>query len=113
MSLNNEIEQETDKEGFLKNLDDWSTNVAEQLAAAEEIKLSESHWEIINLLRSFYQQHQLSLANKALVNLVKKELGSDKGNSIYLMTLFRGASKASPAKLVAKIAGLPRPDNCL
>jgi tRNA 2-thiouridine synthesizing protein E len=43
------------------------------------------------------------------VSLVKKEFGPDKGRSAYLMRLFHG----SPAKTAAKIAGLPRPDNCL
>ena len=34
---------------------------------------------------------------------------ADKGNSIYLHKLFPG----NPAKLAAKIAGLPRPTNCI
>ncbi|MCZ6459336.1 MAG: TusE/DsrC/DsvC family sulfur relay protein, partial [Gammaproteobacteria bacterium] len=37
------------------------------------------------------------------------QLGAEKGTSIYLLKLFPG----SPAKLLAKIAGLPRPTNCL
>jgi tRNA 2-thiouridine synthesizing protein E len=60
-------------------------------------------------LRAFYQRHQLSPATRALVNLVKRELGPDKGRSVYLMKLFGG----SPAKTASKIAGLPKPLNCL
>ena len=37
------------------------------------------------------------------------KLGADKGRSISLLSLFPG----SPAKLGSKIAGLPKPDNCL
>ena len=44
-----------------------------------------------------------------LVKLVAARLGATKGNSIYLLSLFPG----NPAKLAAKIAGLPRPTNCL
>ena len=98
-----------DKEGYLVSLSDWDENVATALALEEEITLSPTHWEVINLLRIFYNRHQMSPANRALVNLVKRELGADKGKSVYLMRLFKG----SPAKTVSKIAGLPKPENCL
>jgi tRNA 2-thiouridine synthesizing protein E len=46
---------------------------------------------------------------RILVKHVRSQLGEEKGNSIYLMQLFPG----SPAKLASKLAGLPKPDNCL
>ena len=98
-----------DREGFLKDLSDWNAEVADALARQESISLGPSHWEILNLLRVFYQRHQIPLATRALVSLVRRELGADKGTSIYIMKLFQG----SPAKLANKIAGLPKPDNCL
>ncbi len=98
-----------DKEGFLKDLDSWSPAVAEQIAAAEDLELTEAHWEVITLLREFYRRFEASPANRALVKFAAQELGKDKGSSIYLMRLFPG----SPAKLGSKIAGLPKPDNCL
>jgi tRNA 2-thiouridine synthesizing protein E len=104
-----EVEIPLDKEGYLRNLEDWSEEAATALALEEEIVLGTSHWEVLNLLRAFYKHHQISPANRALVKLVERELGKDKGRSIYLMKLFRG----SPAKTASKIAGLPKPDNCL
>jgi len=98
-----------DKEGYLVELADWNEDVATSLASQEQITLGPSHWEVINLLRIFYNRHQMSPANRALVNLVKRELGIDKGKSVYLMKLFRG----SPAKTASKISGLPKPENCL
>lgn len=98
-----------DKEGYLLELADWDEAVATSLAAQEQITLSPGHWEVINLLRVFYNRHQLSPANRALVNLVRRDLGAEKGKSIYLMKLFRG----SPAKTASKISGLPKPENCL
>lgn len=98
-----------DKEGFLKSLQDWSEEVAEQLALQEKIKLEKKHWEVLLVLKEFYSQTQVSPANRAFVNLIKRELGIDKGKSVYLMSLFGG----SPAKIASKIAGLPKPDNCL
>ncbi len=98
-----------DKEGFLMSLQDWDEEIASQLAAKEGIKLLPAHWEVIHLLRKFYKRHQISPATRALISLVKKELGKDKGRSVYLMKLFKG----SPAKTANKIAGLPKPDNCI
>tara|TARA_R110000868_G_scaffold364037_1_gene626538 strand:- start:72025 stop:72333 length:309 start_codon:yes stop_codon:yes gene_type:complete len=98
-----------DKEGFLLNLNDWDESVASELAAAEGIVLSEQHWQVIKLLRQFYQEFQLSPAMRPLVKYVGLHLGADKGKSLYLLQLFPG----SPAKLASKIAGLPKPDNCL
>jgi tRNA 2-thiouridine synthesizing protein E len=100
---------ETDKDGYLKNLDDWSPAVAEALAASVHISLSPAHWEIIQLLRDFYQEFQLSPAMRALVKRTAQMYGEEKGRSIYLMGLF----PPSPARIASKIAGLPRPANCL
>ena len=102
------MELNLDKEGFLRDLSDWNPDVAQTLAKNEEITLSDSHWQIINLVRDYYQQYQISPATRVLVKITRKKLGEDKGNSIYLMQLFTG----KPAKLVSKIAGLPKPANC-
>lgn len=98
-----------DKEGYLLNLGDWNETNATVLAASEQIELTDAHWELIHLVRRFYSQFEVSPAMRPLIKQVREQLGQDKANSIYLMTLFPG----SPAKLLAKIAGLPRPTNCL
>lgn len=98
-----------DKEGYLIKLEDWSEELTLYLADQEDITLTNAHWEIILLLRDFYQEFEISPAMRPLVKAVSKKLGADKGKSIYLMQLFPG----SPAKLIAKLAGLPKPANCL
>jgi tRNA 2-thiouridine synthesizing protein E len=98
-----------DSEGFLKDLADWDDEVATYLAESINIDMREAHWEIIAVVREFYQAHQLSPPMRPLVRLTQEKLGKDKGRSVYLMKLFGG----SPAKSVNKIAGLPRPSNCL
>ncbi len=98
-----------DKLGFLKNLEDWSPEVARQIAANEGLALSDQHWEIISLIRDYYREYDSSPAMRPLVNYTKLRLGAEKGKSIYLLSLF----PASPARLCSKIAGLPKPDNCL
>lgn len=98
-----------DEEGFLLNLNDWNEATATLLADAEGITLTTAHFEIIDLLRRFYAEFDHSPAMRALVKYTAMHLGKDKGQSIYLLKLFPG----SPAKLGAKIAGLPKPENCL
>jgi tRNA 2-thiouridine synthesizing protein E len=99
----------TDKEGYLENIDDWSESIAESIAQAEALVLTQDHWDVIRLLRQFYHEFELSPAMRPLVKYVGLHLGKEKGNSIYLLTLF----PPSPAKIASKIAGLPRPANCL
>lgn len=99
----------TDKEGYLKNLNDWSEDIASLLAKEEKISLTEAHWEMILLIREFFTCYELSPAMRPLVKFTAQKLGKEKGNSIYLLKLFPG----SPAKSLSKIAGLPRPTNCL
>lgn len=98
-----------DKDGFLESLDDWSLEVAHALAAEEGITLSPEHVEILNLLRNFYSEFQLSPATRPLIKYTALKLGPEKGNSMHLNRLFNG----TPAKLAAKLAGLPKPTNCI
>ena len=103
------MQLETDKDGYLKHLNDWNPGVAQWLAQSAGVVLEAEHWEVINALRVFYADTGVSPAMRILVKIVKQKVSLGKGNSIYLLTLFPG----SPALLAAKIAGLPRPTNCL
>lgn len=98
-----------DNNGFLARQADWNEDIAELLARAEGIVLGREHWEIIALLQTFYNRFGDSPANRALVGFVKEQLGPEKGSSLYLMKLFPG----SPARVGSRIAGLPKPKNCL
>ena len=83
--------------------------MANALAAVEALELTADHWEILELLRGFYAEFQLSPATRPLIKYTALKLGPEKGNSLHLNRLFKG----TPAKLAAKLAGLPRPTNCL
>ena len=98
-----------DKEGFLVNLDDWNQDAANIIALNDHIHLTEAHWEIINIVREFHQTFQISPSMRALVKQTGQVLGAEKGRSIYLLQLF----PVSPARFACKIAGLPKPANCL
>ncbi|MCU1720067.1 TusE/DsrC/DsvC family sulfur relay protein [Pseudomonas sp. 5P_5.1_Bac1] len=98
-----------DKDGYLVDLSDWSEDVAQALAARESLELSADHWEVLTLLRQFYQEFELSPATRPLIKYTALKLGVEKGNSLHLNRLFNG----TPAKLAAKLAGLPKPTNCI
>lgn len=98
-----------DPDGYLERRSDWNAEVAQYMAALEEIELTEAHWELIPLIQSFYEQFDHSPANRALAKWIKQHVGADKAKTLYLMGLFPN----SPPKQLARIAGLPRPDHCL
>lgn len=99
----------TDEEGYLEHLDDWSQEVAETMATAEDVTLSPEHWEILNFLREYYNEYQIAPAVRVLTKAVGKRLGADKGNSRYLYSLF----PYGPGKQACKYAGLPKPTGCV
>lgn len=100
---------ETDEEGYLVNLSDWSEDVALEIAKSENVEMSSNHWEVVNFLREYYNEYQIAPAVRVLTKAIGKKLGPDKGNSKYLYELF----PYGPAKQACKIAGLPKPTGCV
>lgn len=103
------IDLALDREGYLTDISEWSKEVAEELARQSGIFLNDNHWQLITLVRDFYRETGVSPTMRPLVKLVRERIGVHLGTSIALMKLFPG----NPAKLIAKISGLPRPTNCL
>jgi tRNA 2-thiouridine synthesizing protein E len=100
---------ETDEEGYLVNLSDWTEDVANEIAKTENVEMTENHWEVVNFLRDYYNEFQIAPAVRVLTKAIGKKLGPDKGNSKYLYELF----PYGPAKQACKIAGLPKPTGCV
>lgn len=96
-----------DSEGYLLASEPWSKEVAISVAKKNKIELNDSHWIVINCLRSFYSEYNIIPTNRALINLVRKE---NKGfSSIDFQALFTN----SPIQTACMIAGLPKPDRCI
>jgi TusE/DsrC/DsvC family sulfur relay protein len=98
-----------DADGYLNALEDWDESIARELATLESISLNQDYWELIKLVRQYYQEFNHTPAMRPLVKWIKLEIGPEKGNSIYLHKLF----PISPAKQLARISGLPKPTRCL
>ena len=100
---------ETDHEGYLKNRSDWSRELAEELAVADGIDLSDAHWEVISFLQEYYENYEIAPAIRILTKQIGKRYGQEKGNSKYLYELF----PKGPAKQACRYAGLPKPTGCV
>jgi len=100
---------DTDEEGYLLNLADWTNEAAEHLAQEEKVPLTDNHWEVINFLREYYNEYQIAPAVRVLTKAIGKKFGEEKGISKYLYDLF----PYGPAKQACKIAGLPKPTGCI
>lgn len=98
----------TDAHGYLRQRSDWSESVAMLIAEHEGIALTPEHWLVIGYVRAYYDEFQSSPAIRPLVKYLAQHWGPEKGNSLYLHTLFK-----EPAKQATKIAGLPKPARCI
>jgi tRNA 2-thiouridine synthesizing protein E len=95
----------TDSEGYLKNLDDWSEDFARALADAEELTLTDAHWEVIRFLRDYYQEHGVQAQVRAMIQHFRVAWGPEKGSNHHLHDMF---PRGGPQKQGNRLAGLMR-----
>ena len=53
------IDLDRDAEGYLINPDDWTDDIAIELAKEENIDLIESHWQILRFIREYYNENSV------------------------------------------------------
>ena len=91
------------EEGFMTNPDEWTREIAEVIAVQEGIEvLTTEHWKIIDFCR---QQGESTGKAPTLRQITT-------GTGISTKDLFTLFPKG-PAKKVAKIAGLGKPEGCV
>ena len=97
------VDVHVDQEGFLTEYDEWSEDLAVELAQTIGIDpLTEDHWKVIRFLRQDYlEQGQTATLRRV-----------DKVGGIPTKELFALFPK-KPAKKMAYIAGLPKPAGCV
>lgn len=94
---------ELNAEGFFVNPDQWNEAMVPALARAAGVdELTELHWTVIRLMRSEFAERGTGPA----VRLLSKRSGID------IKTLYRLFPKG-PAKVAARIAGIPKPRGCI
>ena len=94
---------ERNEEGFLVNPADWNKEIALEIAQGEGLpELNEAHWKIIEFSRANAEK---SGAAPTLRQITK-------GAGVPTKDLFKLFPKG-PAKKVAKISGLGKPEGCV
>ncbi len=92
----------TDTEGFLVNRDDWSEEVAIELARRDHFEMTEQVMQYIVAARNMYE-------NDGVVPPIRrfaKEMGVTT-NDLYAIFM------KGPMKLICKWGGLPKPTGCV
>ena len=98
----NGVDHEVDEQGYLLEavLDDEAARV---IAEAENIVLTDAHWQVLNYLRDQYREHgHTPNFRNLLKGMAEIQPGID---SKALYDLF----PVGPAKQGPKVAGLPQP----
>lgn len=97
------IAVETDPEGFLLRTDDWTPELGVEIARQNGVpELTPRHWQVVRFMRDRY------LATGSAPSI--RALGKESGVPVKeLYALF----PKGPAKLAAKIGGIPKPKGCI
>ncbi len=94
---------ERNEEGFLVNPSDWTKEMAAEIAQEEGVgELTDDHWKVIDFSRA---NAEASGAAPTLRQITK-------GAGIPTKQLFKLFPKG-PAKKVAKVSGLGKPEGCV
>lgn len=94
---------EVDGEGFLQDPAQWTKEIAEAIAAANGIpELTDRHWLVLHFMRDTF----LTTGAAPTIRSLGKESGVD------VKELYKLFPKG-PAKLAAKICGIPKPHGCI
>jgi dissimilatory sulfite reductase related protein len=103
MTLIADVPVDTDAEGFLTDPTQWNEQIAEAIAAENGIpELTERHWLVVRFMRDRY----LQTGNAPSIRSLGKESG------VPIKELYQLFPKG-PAKLAAKIGGIPKPKGCI
>jgi tRNA 2-thiouridine synthesizing protein E len=92
-----------DAEGFLTEAGQWTEQVGEQIARENGIEpLADRHWQVIRFMRETYLETGSAPSIRSLGKL----------SGVPIKELYQLFPKG-PAKLAAKIGGIPKPRGCI
>lgn len=95
-----------DEEGYLLNPDDWTPEMAAELAREEELVLNEEHWMVIAFVREYHAAHGITPDIRHVAKHLAAQLECDKkAAKTRLFELF----PYGYVKQTCKIAGMMRP----
>lgn len=97
------VSVEVNEEGFMLNPEDWNKDIAVEIAQQEGIsELTPAHWQVIEFCRQSAKDTGKAPTLRQITN----------GAGVSTKDLFALFPKG-PAKKVAKISGLGKPEGCV
>lgn len=99
-----------DDDGHLIDHTIWSVTIAQQLADTLELTLTERHFQILEKVQLFYERYEHAPATRPLIKHLQNEL-PDLG--ITNQSLQADFNTGLVARHLSRLAGLPKPANCL
>ena len=100
---------ELDQDGHLVDYTLWNEDVAQQLAESLEIELSPWHFEVLTAVRQFYAQFGHAPATRPLIKFLMKTVSPEINNAELQQRFNTGLV----ARHLSRLAGVPKPANCL
>ena len=88
-------------EGFLKDFAQWDKDIADALAAENQIVLTPRHWEVLTYIQNEFKND---------VPLSIRKIGK---SGIVDIKEFYQLFPTAPLKTATKIAGIPKPVSCI
>ncbi len=97
------VDVDLNDEGFFEHPEQWTEEMAAEIAKRESIEpLTDRHWDVIHYMRTEYFEKGTGPTVRAL----------GKSSGVSVKELYQLFPKG-PAKLAAKIAGIPKPRGCI
>jgi TusE/DsrC/DsvC family sulfur relay protein len=94
---------DVDAEGFLTDAAQWNEQIATEIARANGIaELTDRHWQVVRFMRQAYLRDGQAPSIRSL----------GKTSGVPIKELYQLFPKG-PAKLAAKIGGIPKPHGCI
>ncbi len=97
------IDVEVNDEGFFEQPDQWTEAIGAEVAKEAGIEpMTDRHWQVVKFMRHQYLETGSAPSIRAL----------GKASGVPVKELYQLFPKG-PAKLAAKIAGIPKPRGCI
>ena len=94
---------DVDTEGFLTDATQWNEEIAAEIARDNGVaELTERHWQVVRFMRDAYLRDGQAPSIRSL----------GKSSGVPIKELYQLFPKG-PAKLAAKIGGIPKPHGCI
>ncbi|MDH5218180.1 MAG: TusE/DsrC/DsvC family sulfur relay protein [Gammaproteobacteria bacterium] len=93
---------ERDGDGYLKDMSQWTPEVARAMAEADNFELDDARWEQIVKAREYYEEY----STVPPIRKFAKYLNEDK-KAMFELWL------TGPMKPITKYGGLPKPTGCV